>query len=133
MNDNTHLDHSQEPDDVLDAFFDAAKAAPARASGALLDQVLADAQSVQDAASDRGVGLAETRNGLFSGLIKALGGWPALGGLATATVAGVWIGVSPALGVGDAMANVVGLQDNAALVVDLTSDFGFSFVEGDAG
>lgn len=33
--------------------------------------------------------------GLWRQLLAALGGWPAMGGLATACAAGVWIGLAP--------------------------------------
>ncbi|MCA0920114.1 hypothetical protein [Pseudooceanicola nanhaiensis] len=38
---------------------------------------------------------APAREGWLAQLWSAIGGWPSLAGLATATVAGVWIGISP--------------------------------------
>lgn len=42
------------------------------------------------------------------GLWEAVGGWPAMGGLVAAGVAGLWIGVSPSAGAADLMAGVFG-------------------------
>ena len=44
---------------------------------------------------------------MIAGIVAALGGWPAVGGLATAAIAGVWIGFSPSLGVGTAVSGAV--------------------------
>lgn len=40
--------------------------------------------------------------------LDALGGWPAFGGLATAGIAGLWIGVSPPAAIDDVYASVFG-------------------------
>lgn len=119
--------------DALDVFFDAARAAPEQPSDALMQRVMGDALAVQAATAAPARTVRGGRGGLVAGLWAALGGWPALGGLATATLAGVWIGFSPTLGVSDAMANALGESDTSAYVFDLSSDFGFTFAEGDAG
>lgn len=133
MDETKHTQEDGPSNDALDVFFDAARGAPEPASDALMARVMADALAVQTAAK-AGPMLSERRHsGVIAGLWAALGGWPALGGLATATLAGVWIGFSPDLGVGDAMANALGNGEGSAYVLDLSSDFGFSFAEGDAG
>jgi len=128
-----------ERDEELGVFFDAAKAAPEPVSDALMARVLNDALAVQagaavdhatatDNAADRG------RPGLFAGLLAALGGWPAVAGLATAAVTGIWIGFSPALGVGDAMTSALGAGETSdAYLVDYATGYEFAFEEGDAG
>jgi len=42
------------------------------------------------------------------GLFDVLGGWLGMGGLAAATLAGLWIGIMPPAGVGDLTAGVFG-------------------------
>ena len=79
-----------EPD-PLDEFFEAARNAPAHPSDDLMARVAADAARE----APRPAQPARVRPGIF----ETLGGWPALGGLVTATVAGVWIGVANPLGV----------------------------------
>ena len=85
----------------LEAFFQTLKDAPEEASPDLLARVLADAYEEQDALALQA--LPKTSDpvkstpsrGLFRSVLDAIGGWPALGGLATATVAGIWIGYNP--------------------------------------
>ncbi len=69
-------------------------------SALLLDRVMQDAlQAMPDpSAADvsRAPETADRRGGgILSGLWRALGGWPAAGGLVAATATGLWIGVSP--------------------------------------
>ncbi|MEM0947746.1 MAG: hypothetical protein AAGK37_10095 [Pseudomonadota bacterium] len=77
--------------DPLDDFFDAARDAPRRMPDSLLMRIAADAE--------REVSPPSKRSRHRMGVLALLGGWPALGGLATATLAGVWIGVANPLGV----------------------------------
>jgi hypothetical protein len=86
MTDRRELD----PEGGLDAFFDAARAHPPAPSDAFLERVMADAVAV-DAARGQSVAPANPRRGLRD-LLSSIGGWPALAGLATATMAGLWIG-----------------------------------------
>ncbi len=73
---------------ALDALFDAApKPAP---SAALTARILRDAQAHQPQTAPP----ALPQRGLFGALANALGGWPTLGGLATATLAGLYIGIA---------------------------------------
>lgn len=78
----------------LDALFAAEKQDALEPSEDLMARILADATGVQEKMGVERVEPA-TSNGFWSALNSALGGWPTLAGLATATVAGVWIGVSP--------------------------------------
>jgi len=72
----------------LEALFAEAAGAPVVPSAALLDRVMADADRISGARGQR----APARPGWLAALIATLGGWPAVAGLATATVAGIWIG-----------------------------------------
>jgi len=59
----------------------------------LMAAVLRDAAFVQP----RAVPVAD-QPGLWAMLLDAIGGWPAVGGLAAAGVAGVWLGFAPPVG-----------------------------------
>lgn len=88
-------------DTALAALFAAARAETPAPGSDLMARVLADALEAQ-------AGFAPGRGGIpvplsspvpaqsrWRQLVAALGGWPALGGLAMAGLAGLWIGVSP--------------------------------------
>ena len=82
--------------DALDPFFAALRDIEVPEAGPdLLARVLGDAEAEQARravpAMTRGAG---ARPGLFATFLRAIGGWPAMGGLAAATFAGVWIGVA---------------------------------------
>ncbi len=72
----------------LDALFDEARQASPVASSDLMQRISKDAALVQT--KEEAV-VAPTTSWLKRGF-AALGGWPALGGLATAAVTGVYIG-----------------------------------------
>ena len=128
---------TERRDDGLEAFFAAARAEPEPASEALMARVLGDALAQQrrtaPAAAPRGA-VRAGRPGLLAGLFVSLGGWPAVAGLGTAAVVGLWIGFSPALGVGQAMSDalVSGAAGDLHLV-DYATGFEFAFEEGEAG
>ncbi|MDV7144231.1 dihydroorotate dehydrogenase [Tropicimonas sp. TH_r6] len=71
------------------------------ASPDLLARILDDAYDTQDSlvtastAEPVKPAPATRSRGLLTSLLEAIGGWPAVAGLATATVAGVWIGYNP--------------------------------------
>ena len=82
-------------DQMLDAFFDAARSEVTEPSTGLVSAILADAAAHQPGAAGRGVSDGrDTRQqpNVWSRITSAIGGWPALAGMATATLAGVWIG-----------------------------------------
>lgn len=77
----------------LEAFFTAARAETPVPSEGLMARIMADADAeiaAREAAAARPARRA--RPGLIAALIGALGGWPAVAGMVTATVAGVWFG-----------------------------------------
>ncbi|MEO1238372.1 MAG: hypothetical protein AAFW64_01690 [Pseudomonadota bacterium] len=82
------------PDDPLETFFEAARATAPTPGADLTARVLADAAAAQPAPP---VSVRRAKPSWFG----ALGGWPALAGLVTATVAGVSIGVADPAYVGD--------------------------------
>lgn len=73
----------------LDALFSAAADATPLPSSTLLERVAADAEAeiavVPRARPVRGAGV-------FSRFVSLIGGWPTAAGLASATIAGIWIG-----------------------------------------
>ena len=87
-------------DALLGQVFAQARADEPAVSDALFARILADAEREQRKVA---AGVA-TRPGLIRAAILALGGWGSIGGLAAATLAGVWIGfggmtaIAPQLG-----------------------------------
>ncbi|SPH17182.1 hypothetical protein DEA8626_00698 [Defluviimonas aquaemixtae] len=93
----------QNPDDDrLEAFFEAARKRAPEASDALMARVAADAVREMPRARPAGPSLR-------SRFLDVIGGWQGIGGLMTATAAGLWIGYA-------------GLADPAGLVTDTWSD-----------
>ena len=88
--------HHDEAAD-LERFFRAARAAVPEPSEAFLTRLTEAALAAQP---DPAAPLRPRRRGFVSALAAALGGWAALGGfaggMATATVAGLWIGLAGA-------------------------------------
>jgi hypothetical protein len=106
-------------DDMLDDLFAQATRVDVQPSDALLARVLADADDVQAGFQPEQTSASD---GLWARMLDALGGWPAVSGLAAATVAGVWIGVAPPSPMQDLTASLMGDE----VSVDLfTTDFAF--------
>lgn len=99
----------------LDAAFDAARNAPPQMPIGLSARILADAEAHLPRAS------------VFERLMSAIGGTAGLGGLVTATVMGLWIGVAPPDGLGDPL-QLVGLQGTGD-IVEIDTDLDEAFFE----
>jgi hypothetical protein len=116
------------PDDLLDAALGAARADARRsAPDALLARIEADAlihlpQAPRREVPGRGPMAALTR------FLAPMGGWPALGGLAAAAAAGLWIGISPPAAVEAQGGWLGGVTDDLALI--LPGDY---FAEAEEG
>lgn len=127
-----------DDDDLgLEEFFEAARRAPPAPSEALMARVGNDALA-QQALSQRRIAEPETDRrgapGVLIGLLRTIGGWPAVAGLACATLAGVWIGVTPGLGVADAVLEMIGRTDRSvAVIVDYPETYGLGMDMGEAG
>ena len=112
------------PDDkFLEAAFAQARTPDMMPSDAVLDRIMMDADSV----------LAEavpvpkrSKQGFGAMILEAIGGWTAFGGLATATVAGLWIGISPPAALTDLSAGIWG----ATIEVPLLESDMFAGLEG---
>lgn len=86
----------------LDSLFAEAKAAAPLPDAALLARVMADAGEVQAGFAEPAPLAGRTRrSSRIAGIFEMIGGWGGLGGLATATAFGLWLGMSPALGLGE--------------------------------
>jgi hypothetical protein len=132
----------------LDAYFSAAAAeteAPSAALTALMARIEADALREMpraglrtDPVPELGAGAAQRplagRAGWRAGwreALAALGGWPALAGLAAASLVGVWIGAAPP----DGLAPLLSPLGAGTLVLDETgvdplSGFDLALLEG---
>lgn len=114
------IDGKQDGDDLDDLFAVARRVAPAPPD-ALMARVLADAMAAQ--AAQAAVRRAP-RPGLLAQLREALGGWPAVGGLATAGVVGLAIGIAAPAGLADLTAALLG-QPADGYLVDLVPELDF--------
>ncbi|SEQ27600.1 hypothetical protein [Thalassovita taeanensis] len=113
---------------MLDALFGAARAQVSEPSADLMARVLEDAFAAQVSHNVATVA-ARPRPGVLSRVMAAIGGWPALAGLATAGVAGLWIGVNPPTVISDTAQMFLGGSSDLYLV-DLAPAFGFDLAEG---
>lgn len=81
-------------DDAVDRLLAQVRAADATASDDFLARLVAAAEAVQPAVPAPGAA-ATPRRAPRRSLFGLLGGWPALGGMVAATVAGFWVGITP--------------------------------------
>jgi len=87
---------NQLSDQELDDVFAQEAANEQTLSPALMQRILEDADQVL--AAQKAPEISARPAGQFTlwhSFISAIGGWPGIGGLATATVVGIWIGFSP--------------------------------------
>ena len=121
------MTHEHDSPDPLAAHFEALKARAAEPDAALLARIMADADREQ--AAHMAPPPRPSRSGLLAGLVNALGGWPAMAGLATAAVAGVWIGAAPPDGLTAVAQQMMG-GDTATLMIDVDLESAFILAEG---
>lgn len=81
----------------LDLFFDAARKDSLQPDSSLMARVLADADALQPEAPGLPVAARATVRPVSAlrQFLSAIGGWSGMVGLTTATMAGLWIGISP--------------------------------------
>lgn len=106
-------------EDMLNEVFAQARAVDVSPSDDVMARILADAATVQDEFATRPM---PEKAGLWDRMMDALGGWPAVSGLAAATVAGIWVGVAPPTAIEDLTSSVIGDEINVSF---FSSDFGF--------
>jgi len=110
------MSRTDQDETGLDSFFEAARRHRAEPGAEFRERLLADALGAQPSILP---GSVRTRRHRRPGWLVALGGWPALTGLVTATVAGVWIGIVQPVAVGDlAFGGYVTDYDFSGLVGD---------------
>lgn len=118
---------SKPTDDMsnLDNLLALARSQPPQPSGRLMDQVAVDsvAYLVEKTPFDD---VPTTRPGWVRQVLQSLGGWPAIGGLATATCAGIWLGIYPPQPVALAAETFLGVEDVTPLI-DIGADAAFDF------
>jgi len=95
MNDKRNME-----DLALDKLLAQAAAKPVIVPADLMQRIEADAHLVADAGDAARRSQPDNQSGFWAVILAAIGGWPAIAGLATATVAGVWIGFSPTSSIG---------------------------------
>ena len=108
----------------LDRLLTEVSGTTAMPSDDLMARVLADAAVEQANLLFR---VHEPQGSLWSQIGAAIGGWPALGGLAAAGVAGLWIGIAPPSAVETFAADLLGTNET----VDVIGD-GFTAIFEDA-
>ncbi len=112
---------------MLDDLFAAARTdSRATPSPDLLARVLSEAEGLQVVAPTPDA--PPERRGLWVAVVAAVGGWPALGGVAMAGVAGVWIGVASGTAL---MQDTLGLdlygETAQSYLSDLDDTYAFDF------
>ena len=93
----------------------------------LVSRVLSDAVAVQAGLAPQHA-TPERRQGIWQELLRTLGGWPAMAGLATAAVAGVWLGAFPPGMLPEATNSFLNSGDDVYLV-DVAPELGFDGLE----
>jgi len=88
--------------ELVDALLADAAEVQADVPDHLMAAVLRDADAVQPAAKPA------PSPGLWDAVLDMIGGWSAVGGLATAGVAGIWLGVAPPVALEAVAADFVG-------------------------
>ncbi len=81
-------------DQLLEGFFRAAREARPVPSATLMARIHADAEAEMPRAPEPAPSARPTNGGVLSWFGTAFGGWRGIGGLATATVVGLWLGYS---------------------------------------
>ena len=81
-----------DDDMMLESLFEAGRAEAPVPSQDLMARILADAQANMPAPAPIVRAARPVRRGLLAGLLAAVGGWPSVATMATATVAGIWLG-----------------------------------------
>lgn len=112
----------------LDELFSQARSQDVSPTPDFVERVLQDALDAQAAHVPAAVPTPPRASWLRQ-LLSAIGGWPAVAGLATAGVAGLWIGVNPPDMMATTAENFLGTSSDLYLV-DLMPTFDFTLAEG---
>lgn len=112
----------------LDAMFADMRAHDVAPAPDFMARVLADALDAQAAVVPMTV--APRPPSRLRQLLAAIGGWPAVAGLATAGVAGLWIGVNPPASIMTTAESFLGTTVTDQYLVDLMPSYEFAMAEG---
>lgn len=118
----TMADIEHDDDRLLEQAFAAARRDAARMPEGLADRMVADALAAQSALLSRSA--PPRPRGVLRQFADTIGGWYGLGGMAAASVAGLWLGFAPPLGLPDPAGLVIGSEDETSIflsVDELTS------------
>ncbi|UWQ82491.1 hypothetical protein [Leisingera caerulea] len=96
---------------------------PAPLNAAILADAAREQAGFRAARPERAV-----RQPLWRQLIEAIGGWPAMGGLAAASAAGLWIGIAPPSFVPDPVA-LAGYENTSTAFADESYDMALMLSE----
>lgn len=109
--------------DKLESTFAQARRAEVPVSDSLMDRIMMDADMVL---AEKAPVAARPRQGFGAMLLDVIGGWTSMGGLAAATVAGLWIGVAPP----EAVSNLTSGFLGSTIEVPLLESDVFAGLEG---
>lgn len=127
-------------DQELDQFFAAMQADDPAPSDSLLSAILQDAERLQPQIPVLPVQPDCTpRRSFLHEVMAVIGGWPAMAGMTTAAIAGVWLGVATPSGIetlsgGLILSQNAGLADGSFTLEDMApDDLAISFLTEDDG
>ena len=106
---------------MLDGLFAQARNEAPAPSDDLMARILSDAAAVQP----KQTAPIAAAPGLWVRMMDMIGGWPAVSGMAAATIAGIWVGVAPPSSIEDLTAALIGDEVSISLFeTDLMLDAG---------
>jgi hypothetical protein len=111
---------TKSDDDMIDALFAQARTQSPAVPDDLMARVLADAADMLVHS------VAAPKPRIWPAFLELIGGWPSVGGLAMAGVAGIWVGLAPPASVTTWAADLIG----SPVSIDLLSDTSGYFAEG---
>lgn len=120
----TDKEGAQEDMSDVDALFASAREVPPQMPKNLEQAILRDAAQVQarrletqtQARSGQGATPERGLHRIWRQFSAAIGGWPALGGLAAASLVGLWVGVAPPAFLPDPVESFVAYSSGAQLI-----------------
>lgn len=113
----------QELEDLFAAARSRRPGVPAQLNAAILADAAREQAGFRAARPERAV-----RQPLWRQLIEAVGGWPAMGALAAASAAGLWIGIAPPSFVPDPVA-LAGYENSSTAFADDSYDMALMLSE----
>lgn len=96
---------------MIDALLSDVRSVQVTPDDSLMARVMADAHRV-----DHSEPAAQPAASWWAALHDLLGGWPTVGGMALAGVAGLWVGIAPPAPVENLAAGVFGTTDTVSLL-----------------